>query len=212
MGRPLLEIHGLVRRFSTGDQQIDVLKGINLSIHAGEMVAIIGASGSGKSTLLRCINHMEVEDEGEIYIDGQLLSRDEKRINTIRADIGMVCTTCKHRVLIPRREFDKRVKTFVSRVPRVPPSDLGPLRNESGLRYRFRVQNAPEHRVSAAHESIPQAARVSSRGRDERRATLLGGLTAQRLLPERLAQPRIPKSRGARIRRAPAVSLPSSRA
>jgi hypothetical protein len=39
------------------------------------------------------------------------------------ADIGMLCTTCKHRVLIPRREFDKRVKTFVSRVPRVPPPD-----------------------------------------------------------------------------------------
>jgi len=48
MGKPLLEIKGLVRRFATGGQEIEVLKGIDLTIHAGEMVAIIGVSGSGK--------------------------------------------------------------------------------------------------------------------------------------------------------------------
>jgi len=71
MGRPLLEIKGLVRRFSTGDQQVDVLKGIDLTIHAGEMVAIIGASGSGKSTLMNILGCLDRPSEGSYRIDGQ---------------------------------------------------------------------------------------------------------------------------------------------
>jgi len=71
MGRPLLEIKGLVRRFSTGDQQVDVLKGIDLTIHAGEMVAIIGASGSGKSTLMNILGCLDRPSEGSYRIDGR---------------------------------------------------------------------------------------------------------------------------------------------
>lgn len=66
------------------------LRCVSLTVKRGSVVCIIGPSGSGKSTLLRCINHMEIEDEGEIYIDGMLLTRDEKTINQVRADIGMV--------------------------------------------------------------------------------------------------------------------------
>lgn len=80
MGRPLLEIHGLVRRFSTGDQQVDVLKGIDLTINAGEMVAIIGASGSGKSTLMNILGCLDRPSEGSYRIDGRetsSLSNDE---------------------------------------------------------------------------------------------------------------------------------------
>ena len=71
MGRPLLEIKGLVRRFSTGDQQVDVLKGIDLTINAGEMVAIIGASGSGKSTLMNILGCLDRPSEGSYRIDGR---------------------------------------------------------------------------------------------------------------------------------------------
>jgi macrolide transport system ATP-binding/permease protein len=71
MGRPLLEIKNLVRRFSTGDQQVDVLKGIDLTIHAGEMVAIIGASGSGKSTLMNILGCLDRPSEGSYRIDGR---------------------------------------------------------------------------------------------------------------------------------------------
>ncbi|MRR55191.1 MAG: MacB family efflux pump subunit [Deltaproteobacteria bacterium] len=80
MGKPLLEIHGLVRRFSTGDQQIEVLKGIDLSINAGEMVAIVGASGSGKSTLMNILGCLDRPSEGSYRIDGRetgSLSDDE---------------------------------------------------------------------------------------------------------------------------------------
>jgi macrolide transport system ATP-binding/permease protein len=71
MGRPLLEIKGLVRRFATGDQQVDVLKGIDLTINAGEMVAIIGASGSGKSTLMNILGCLDRLSEGSYRIDGR---------------------------------------------------------------------------------------------------------------------------------------------
>ena len=71
MGKPLLEIQGLVRRFSTGDQQIEVLKGLDLSINAGEMVAIVGASGSGKSTLMNILGCLDRPSEGSYRIDGR---------------------------------------------------------------------------------------------------------------------------------------------
>src|SRR5512138_2250297 len=80
MGWPLLEIKGLVRRFSTGDQQVEVLKGIDLTINAGEMVAIIGASGSGKSTLMNILGCLDRPSEGSYRIDGRetgSLSDDE---------------------------------------------------------------------------------------------------------------------------------------
>lgn len=48
----LLELKGIRRSYPSGDGQVEVLKGITLDIHAGEMVAIVGASGSGKSTLM----------------------------------------------------------------------------------------------------------------------------------------------------------------
>jgi polar amino acid transport system ATP-binding protein len=51
----------------------EVIKGISLDIHHGQVVSIIGGSGSGKSTLLRCMNFLETYDEGEIFINGQLL-------------------------------------------------------------------------------------------------------------------------------------------
>ena len=54
-----------------------VLKGISLGVEQGEVVCIIGPSGSGKSTLLRCINYLEVPEEGRIYLDGELAYRVE---------------------------------------------------------------------------------------------------------------------------------------
>ena len=80
MGKPLLEIKGLVRRFATGGQEIEVLKGIDLTIHAGEMVAIIGVSGSGKSTLMNILGCLDRPSKGSYRIDGRetsSLSDDE---------------------------------------------------------------------------------------------------------------------------------------
>ena len=60
----------------------EVLKGINLHIKEGEKLVIIGPSGSGKSTLIRCMNYLEEPTSGEVYIQGQLMSRKQRaRIN-----------------------------------------------------------------------------------------------------------------------------------
>ncbi len=84
--RKMVEVKGLNMSFGS----LEVLRDINLSVAEGEVVVIIGPSGSGKSTLLRCINFLEKSRLGEIYIDGRLVERKEKTINTMRQDVGMV--------------------------------------------------------------------------------------------------------------------------
>ncbi|RNB84740.1 amino acid ABC transporter ATP-binding protein [Brevibacillus fluminis] len=69
---------------------LEVLKGIDMSIHRGEVVSLIGASGSGKSTLLRCLNRLETITKGKITIDGIELNESLKNISQIRREVGMV--------------------------------------------------------------------------------------------------------------------------
>ena len=67
-----------------------VLKNINLEVSQGERIVICGPSGSGKSTLIRCINRLEVHQEGHISVNGIELSGDLKNLEAIRSDVGMV--------------------------------------------------------------------------------------------------------------------------
>ncbi|MFP5332487.1 MAG: amino acid ABC transporter ATP-binding protein, partial [Acidimicrobiia bacterium] len=60
------------------------------TVHEGEVVVIIGPSGSGKSTWIRCINRLEVHQEGRIVVDGIELTSDVKNIEKIRSEVGMV--------------------------------------------------------------------------------------------------------------------------
>ncbi len=55
------------------------LRNVNLTLKRGTVTVIIGPSGSGKSTLLRCMNHLETESGGEVYIDGELLTKNDKK-------------------------------------------------------------------------------------------------------------------------------------
>ena len=75
MEEPLLELQGVGRRFITGGEEIPVLKGIDLSIHSGEMVAIVGASGSGKSTLMNILGCLDRPSEGSYRINGREVGR-----------------------------------------------------------------------------------------------------------------------------------------
>ena len=70
--------------------QLHVLRGINLTVTAGEVVVIFGASGSGKSTFIRTINRLEEHQRGEIIVDGIELTNDIRNIAAIRSEIGMV--------------------------------------------------------------------------------------------------------------------------
>ncbi len=66
------------------------LKDIDLSVNKTEKIVICGPSGSGKSTLIRCINRLEVHQEGSIIVDGVELNDDLRHINVIRSEVGMV--------------------------------------------------------------------------------------------------------------------------
>lgn len=70
--------------------QLEVIKGVNLSVQRGELVCLIGSSGSGKSTLLRCLNLLEPIDEGEILLDGSDISHPMLDPQPIRQRIGLV--------------------------------------------------------------------------------------------------------------------------
>lgn len=70
--------------------KVEVLKGINMEISEGEVVAIIGPSGSGKSTLLRCLNLLETPTSGEIIFEGNALTAKGTDINKLRQKMGMV--------------------------------------------------------------------------------------------------------------------------
>lgn len=84
MTKEMIKITNLKKSF--GD--LEVLKGINLSIAAGEVVVILGASGGGKSTLLRCINRLEEPTSGEIQLDGVVVT--DANINEVRREVNMV--------------------------------------------------------------------------------------------------------------------------
>ncbi len=83
----IVRITGLRKRFGTNE----VLKGIDLEVRPGEVIAIIGKSGSGKSTLLRCINGLESFDAGALAVDGQaLVHGSAAAMRALRQRVGMI--------------------------------------------------------------------------------------------------------------------------
>jgi polar amino acid transport system ATP-binding protein len=83
---PILQVRGLHKSFG----HTEVLRGIDLSVAAQELVFIIGPSGSGKSTLLRCCNRLEEPSSGAVHLDGTDLMARATDINAMRRKIGMV--------------------------------------------------------------------------------------------------------------------------
>ena len=91
-----LELKNIHKRFG----HLEVLKGVSFSANQGEIVSMLGSSGSGKSTLLRCINLLEIPDEGQVIVSGELIHMldkgkhrkpaDIKQVNRIRSGLGMV--------------------------------------------------------------------------------------------------------------------------
>ena len=83
----LLEVKNIKKSFG----KTKVLKDISFSLEKGQVLAIIGSSGSGKTTLLRCLNFLEIPDEGEILVNGkQLLSGSEAQVRENRLHFGLV--------------------------------------------------------------------------------------------------------------------------
>jgi octopine/nopaline transport system ATP-binding protein len=97
VARTMIEVDQLHKRFGN----IEVLKGVSLTAREGDVISLIGASGSGKSTLLRCINMLEVPDQGRILVDGESIQlnhtrpgaplvSDTRQLVRIRSSLGMV--------------------------------------------------------------------------------------------------------------------------
>ena len=84
----LIRVVDVKKEYNNGT--VKALNGCNLTIHKGEVVAIIGASGSGKSTLLRCLNMLETPTSGHIYFDGVDLADKSVDLNLHRRKMGMV--------------------------------------------------------------------------------------------------------------------------
>ncbi len=80
----LVEIRNVHKKFGN----LEVLKGVDFQVEEGQVVCLIGRSGSGKSTLLRCINLLEIPDDGEIVVFGENILKN-KDINSYRAKVGM---------------------------------------------------------------------------------------------------------------------------
>ncbi|MGN4224003.1 ATP-binding cassette domain-containing protein, partial [Burkholderia gladioli] len=92
-----LSAHNIHKSF--GDHH--VLKGISLDAHEGDVISILGASGSGKSTFLRCLNLLEIPDDGSVTLggeelkmkrrrDGTLQPGDRRQVDRVRSQLGMV--------------------------------------------------------------------------------------------------------------------------
>ncbi|WP_245715215.1 amino acid ABC transporter ATP-binding protein [Nocardioides szechwanensis] len=85
-GEPLVVLDKVDKWFG----ELHVLQDINLTVHRGEVVVVIGPSGSGKSTLCRAINRLETIDKGTITLDGEPLPQEGKALAKHRAEVGMV--------------------------------------------------------------------------------------------------------------------------
>jgi len=97
---PLVRADGVRKSFWTSRGELDVLRGIDLTVQPGQVMCLIGPSGSGKTTFLRCVNHLEKVTAGRLYVDGELVGyrQDGSRLRELkereiarkRAEIGMV--------------------------------------------------------------------------------------------------------------------------
>ena len=101
-----------------------VLRGIDLDVHRGEVVVVLGPSGSGKSTMLRCVNLLETPTEGQIFFEGQDITGKGVDINKVRSKLGMVFQqfnlfphlSAKKNVMIAQQKVLKRSKEEAERI------------------------------------------------------------------------------------------------
>jgi putative ABC transport system ATP-binding protein len=129
----MLRLRGVHKSYTVGANRLHVLKGLDLTIGAGELVAVMGASGSGKSTLLNVLGLLDGYDEGEYFLDGQLVrGLSETRAAVLRGEkLGFVFqsfnliafkTAVENVALplyykgVPRRERNERAEALLDRV------------------------------------------------------------------------------------------------
>ncbi|UQZ91227.1 methionine ABC transporter ATP-binding protein [Deltaproteobacteria bacterium Smac51] len=87
----MIEIYKLTKTYGNGKGTVEALRGVNLSIEAGEIFGVIGLSGAGKSTLIRCLNRLETPTTGQVLVDGQdLTCLSDSELRLARREMGMI--------------------------------------------------------------------------------------------------------------------------
>lgn len=87
----LIEITGLSKTYGKGGKSVEALRGVDLSVEAGEIYGVIGLSGAGKSTLIRCLNRLETPTTGRVVVDGRdLTAMTEAELRLARREMGMI--------------------------------------------------------------------------------------------------------------------------
>ena len=150
----MIEIQGVKKSF--GD--LEVLRGVDLTVEKGEVISVIGASGSGKSTMLYCINALEPIDSGRIVVDGVDVHAKATDANRLRRNIGMVfqqwnsfphLTTLENVALSPRIVLGKSktdarevAKNQLEHVGLGDKLDVYPSRMSGGQQQRLAIARA----------------------------------------------------------------------
>ncbi|MFN8662036.1 MAG: amino acid ABC transporter ATP-binding protein [Thermomicrobiales bacterium] len=162
--RAMVRIENVKKRFGN----LEVLKGVSLTVRSGEVVCILGPSGSGKTTLLRCINFLEPYDDGRIYVgedlvgyresNGKLKPAPEKEIARVRAETAMVfqqfnlfphMTALKNVAFGPMKvlgvskdEAEQRARELLARVGLAEKADSYPAQLSGGQQQRVAIARA----------------------------------------------------------------------
>ena len=138
--------------------EFHVLRDIELQVARGERIVICGPSGSGKSTLIRCINRLEVHQQGLLVVDGTELSDDVKAIDAVRRSVGMVfqqfnlfphLSVLENLTLapmwvgkVPKKEAEERAMQQLKRVRIAEQANKYPLQLSGGQQQRVAIARA----------------------------------------------------------------------
>ncbi|KPH55218.1 peptide ABC transporter ATP-binding protein [Helicobacter pullorum] len=150
----MIRVENLHKNFG----ELEVLKGINIEMSKGEVIAIIGPSGSGKSTFLRCINRLEEPSSGAIYIDNQNIMDKKTDINKVRQKLGMVFqhfNLFPHKNVLenitlaptklkklPKETAEKKAMELLGRVGLIDKKDFYPSKLSGGQKQRIAIARA----------------------------------------------------------------------
>jgi putative ABC transport system ATP-binding protein len=167
---PLVDGRELYRFYHIGDDETFALRGVSVTVHAGEMVAVVGPSGSGKSTLLACLAGLDEPDGGYVMIAGQRITRrDEATRSGLRARwVGMLLQSGN---LIEHLSVAQNIRAAQALVPRAP---------GRGLPSRTRRGGDAGHDGGTCHGAATLLDEVGLAGRASARPSTLSGGEAAR--------------------------------
>ncbi len=169
MSAPVIEISGVTKSFG----ELPVLNGIDLEIAEHEAVALIGASGSGKSTLLRCIDLLTEIDDGDIFLDGEVITDPSVNRVTVRRRLGLIFQAYN---LFPHLSALDNVVLGIHRGHDVPRAEAAEIARE--LLARFGLEGREDDRPDLLSGGQQQRIAIARAFATRPRAMLLDEVTS----------------------------------